>query len=748
MNELKTALILHDRRDGNYIPPIRQLLGSLGINRVITSNSKLTCNAINLRVETYAVDYVFIANMDIVYGLVKDELGRARKIDPEMWAGSVFTWEDGFTVPTMIMLPLHYYHTKPWGSMVMEQHFSKVLKGVKVERLPTGDAAFTYVTDSNADTCLSVLRKSTLIAVDIETNHHINMDMVGYCARLKDGSPVAFIVDMGQDITIKQIDFIRRANDLPQPKVFHNGCYDNQYFARYRVPVRNYVYDTEYLFYSQYAELPLSLAFVSAFYNPIARYWKQMVGKDRAKYCALDCYNTLVSLEVMMLNYPEYAVRNYQKVFSLVTPVLWCNLHGMAVNRERLRKAKVKAEAEVEELQNKFWAMCGGLEVNINSPKQIAALLYGPLRARKVRVKGKVGGTDATTMAKLAEQDRLLAKFIDIILNLRQEKKAISTYYNARLFPKNERLLYSFRVDGTATGRLACNKSAFGWGDKKEESYGAQAQNIPRYMKASIVPDKGYIMGESDKSQSEARCVGYIANDRKLIAALESDDDFYLICGKLFFEISMDEAKSLRQLIKKIIHGSNYCMRENTFIDSVRKDYGTEPLIHAQQALNRDPQETLFTFANYLLSLYRKTYDKLQPWYDDTQTKLVTKGKLESVMGWTRLFFGDPRSDNTLRAAVAHAPQNLSVCIINAAFVRLFWQLQVPSNGEFLLIAQIHDSILYQIKEGAGTKHTPDWYRNKVEEIMDIPVTFDTYPNHPLRIPTNGNLGKCWADCH
>lgn len=738
---MKTALILHDRKDSNYLPPIRQLLGSLGIDRIITSNSKLTPRAIELRVENFQVDYVLIANMEVVHGIVKDELGRARKVDPEMWAGSMLTWQDGFTVPTMIMLPLHYYHTKPWGSLVMRQHFTKLLQGAEVQRLPSEDT-FTYVTDANAQQCLATLKQSTLMAIDIETTKHIHMDMVGYCARMPNGDPRAFIVDMGESITVGQMEFIRAANDLPQPKVFHNGCYDNQFFARYRVPVRNYTLDTEYLFHCLYAELPRSLAFVSAFYNPIARYWKQIVGKNRAKYCALDCYNTLVSLEVMMLDYPAYALENYKQEFPLTTVTLWCNIHGLKVRKDKLSESKEKAEGELETAQQEFQAMCGGLDVNINSPKQVQALLYGPLRARKVRVKGKVGGTDATTLAKLSEQDAILRRFIDLILTLRQRKKAISTYYNARLF--HGRLLYSYRVDGTETGRLSCNKSSWGWGDKKEESYGAQVQNIPSYMKTALIPDRGYIMGESDKSQSEARCVGYIANDRKLIAALESDEDFYLLCGKLFFDITMEEAKPLRQLIKKIIHGSNYMMRENTFIDSVRKDYGTGPLLQAQQALGRHPKETLFTFAHYLLGLYRGTYDKLQPWYDSTKLDLITKGKLVSVMGWTRIFFGDPQSDTTLRAAVAHAPQNLSVAIINKAFIRLFWQLQVPSNGEFLLLFQVHDSIGYQIKRDCDT----EYYKQRVEEIMDIPVEFNTYPGHPLRIPTDGNLGECWDECH
>jgi len=67
---------------------------------------------------------------------------------------------------------------------------------------------------------------------------------------------------------------------------------------------------------------------------------------------------------------------------------------------------------------------------------------------------------------------------------------------------------------------------------------------------------------------------------------------------------------------------------------ALEKTNGTEPLIHAQQALNRDPATRLYSHSLITYyPLYRKTYDKLQPWYDDTQTKLVTKGKLESVNG-------------------------------------------------------------------------------------------------------------------
>jgi len=737
---MKSVLVLHNSRDAGFIGILRQMLGKLGIDRVLTSDTAKSTTAINLRAGLYKVDAVLIACPTAMANLAGNELTRARSIDPEMWAGSVFGGRDGLEYPTMFILPLHYLHTKPWGSFVMNQHLTKFLSPSNIKPLEVG-GEYIAVDDSNTEECLAHLTECLLIAVDIETVNHITMDMVGYCGIKANGDIVSYIVTLGLQATEAKFAFIKAANLSKPVKVMHNGTYDNQFFARYQCPVNNYTLDTEYLFYSAYAELPASLAFVSAFYNPIARYWKQMVDVDRAKYCALDCYNTLITAKLMMEQLPEYAWENYKQLFPLTTVVLYFAMHGFKVDEKVLGKLKEDAEVELEACTKDFHKMCGGTEVNYSSPKQIKALFYDVLKARPVKVKGTSGGTDATTLAALSEQHPLISRFVDTLTHLRKTRKAISTYYTAPLY--HGRLLYSYRIDGTETGRLSCSKSNFGWGNKNTESYGAQAQNIPSYMKAALIPDTGYMLGESDKSQSEARCVAYIAKEPLLIDALESEDDFYLICGKLFFGISMEKAKSIRQLIKKIIHGSNYCMGAETFIDSVRKDFGVGILRDGQLLLDRRKSETLVTFAAYLLSLYRHTYNRLPKWYDETKMTLITKGELVSPLGWTRRFFGDPYSNNTLRAAIAHAPQNLSVAIINKSLVRAFWQLQVPSNGAFMLICQVHDSLVYQARIDKA-----NYYKEALNTIMDIAIPFKFSPKHDMRIPTEGNLGTCWKECH
>ena len=73
---------------------------------------------------------------------------------------------------------------------------------------------------------------------------------------------------------------------------------------------------------------------------------------------------------------------------------------------------------------------------------------------------------------------------------------------------------------------------------------------------------------------------------------------------------------------------------------------------------------------------------------------------LTSELGWTRWFFGKPwENKSDLNALVAHAPQNLNVGIINQSF-SLLWNLEKRTAGDFKILAQIHDSIPFQYKEG------------------------------------------------
>ena len=104
--------------------------------------------------------------------------------------------------------------------------------------------------------------------------------------------------------------------------------------------------------------------------------------------------------------------------------------------------------------------------------------------------------------------------------------------------------------------------------------------------------------------------------------------------------------------------------------------------------------------------------------------------------GWTRLFFGDVRKEHKrLRDAVAHQPQHMSVAGINKSMWRLL-QIQLESQGEYIMMAQIHDSIIFQAVEEKF-----DYYMNLTKMNMD---TVEAIHSRSVNIPLESSSGTHW----
>ena len=250
-------------------------------------------------------------------------------------------------------------------------------------------------------------------------------------------------------------------------------------------------------------------------------------------------------------------------------------------------------------------------------------------------------------------------------------------------------------------------------------------------MKKCLMADPEFRLGEVDKSQSEARCTAYLSQDLDLIRALEDDIDFYVHTAKVFFGVDVDKDHPLRQLCKKIIHGTNYMMGVDTFIDEV----GIKTIREAQVLLGKQ-RMPIKEFVAYLLGLYHKAYPRVPKWWDSTKLDIIKWHKITTPDGWTRLFFGDPRKDHKiLRNAVAHQPQHLSVAGINKAMWHLL-HLQLDSNGDYIMMAQIHDSIVFEAKEEKF-----DYY---MEQTMNIMQSVDTVHGRTMVIPLEAEHGTHW----
>jgi hypothetical protein len=117
-------------------------------------------------------------------------------------------------------------------------------------------------------------------------------------------------------------------------------------------------------------------------------------------------------------------------------------------------------------------------------------------------------------------------------------------------------------------------------------------------------------------------------------------------------------------------------------------------------------------------------------WYGEIITEVETTGRMVSPSGWTRICFGDPRNNKSdLNKYVAHGPQHLSVALVDEAFFDVLLLQLGKYAGKLRLKAQIHDSILFQVREDS-------WHIAKeVQEIMNSKEI--TIHGRTMRIPTS-----------
>lgn len=753
-------LVNYDKEHENYTPTIAGLLKQKGLTALATGKNLSMMDLLSTA-EQAKCQAILLCNAATLNNCVDNQ--SKKQVTLDKYRGSRLN----FSTPVIVGAPLNHLRIVRHGRWLYEKDLDKF----KHIHTPVTQLQFSVCKDrQQLDAAYEKSREALIISCDIEINRENKITCVSFALLNKNLTTTTFVIpfiNFGVDFWDKDDDYayaiqtMQRISKLPAAKLFFNGMYDSTHLIRYNSEPHNFTLDSMALAHAEFSELPKTLDFVASYQLYDYYYWKDDAD-DAAKqndiykywaYCARDSWNTLRCFLMQIRTAKSYAFRNYKELFKLVYPYLYTGYEGFLVDNNIRQRNRQKTEENLEALGKDLCKMAADPNFKPNSPKQVAELLFDILGAQpvgkaKVKVKkNKDGtttkeisrrGTDEKTLMKIGEQHPLLQIFIDKILEYRGERKAISTYFD--FIQWENRMLYSINPFGTDTGRASSNSSSF-WGyNSLTDSFdncGTQVQNTPMYAKEHLIADEGFEVGEADNNKSEARCVAFLSKCLKLKEALaDKEKDFYKNLGVLFFGLEYNQVSTdLRnKVLKRIVHGRNYLMGANTFIDHV----GSKQLYEGAKLLNY-PIKTLKAFAEYLLSLYNEPFPELEDWYKELRLEVVRNSMITSPLGYTRYIFGDPMKDhNVFRALVAHAPQNLSVMIINKGVWRIYKKLVLPYNGDFRLKGQIHDSVLFQWK-----KERRDEFMPILLDCLDNPVKIH---GDTLRIPVDVNVGHSWYD--
>lgn len=761
--------------DKNYLTYLKPCVGS--VTTLIRLEKLSTVTTLQMYCKSKHITRVVSTSIELLEKLLHWDK-RAR---PSLsnYVGSYFTvptLEGDGNIEIVFTAPLKQLVTVSYGKFMATRMISKLTRPGKWY-VPTR-FSFEVVSPTTIESYFYQFQSAFLISIDIETlQENTVIRCVSYTAFFYDSeSPsglhsTSIVLPLDSEYALV---WMKKFNwELKAPKVFQNGKYDIAYFARYNAPVYNYRYDTAHMFHSWYSELPKDLGFLNGFLIREAYYWKDLAETtdlyEYYRYNALDTWGTGNSLLAMLLELPEYALNNYALEFPLVFPCHMSEMRGIARDMDRIAEAKVMAEAIIAEHSTALDTILGVKNFNVNSPKQMKQLLT-------ILGCGDLESADEKNLLKARFRHPFNARIINHVLAVRKARKLVSTYLTpgkefTRFDGTGHRILYALNPHGTDSSRLASREHHF-W-------CGLQIQNIPRgpVVKRTLRADEGFFIAEADLEQAESRDTAYISGEETLIQAVEYSPDFHSANASAFFGVPFEKIfdvalhktidKALRDLAKRVNHGANYNMGPNVLIETM----GEENIIRAKQLLGLPRFWGYKAVAEYLLEQFHRTYPGIRKvFYEGVVKEIVTTRKLTSTAlhnitsqeeysrlwnagarAWVRYCFGNPDSNKSdLNSYISHPPQSLNAQTLNKAYLSVFTKIAIhPDHRDnFKLLAQIHDSILFQYRQGH------DYLCDRVKECMEIPVTIKAYDGkiRTFTVPASvksgkdGKLARYWSE--
>jgi DNA polymerase-1 len=383
---------------------------------------------------------------------------------------------------------------------------------------------------------------------------------------------------------------------------------------------------------------------------------------------------------------------------------------GIKIDPVYFAKYEKELEILLNNLQKKIFEIAGE-EFNLNSPKQLAEVLFFKLNLDPVK-KTKTGlSTDEEVLEKLKNDGVEIASYI---LEYRKYAKLKNTYVDAlpKLADSRDRLHTTFNQIGTTTGRLS--------------SSNPNLQNIPvktdegMKIRQGFIADNGNALMGIDYSQIELRVLAELSKDENLIAAYKNNEDLHRVTAKKIFELEDGEEVSREQrIIAKTI---NFSIIYGKTAFGLSKELGITQK-EATDHINR----------------YFEQYPKVKDFEKSIIAYAEKNGYTETYFGRRRIIEGILSKNKNIknqaeRMAVNSVIQGTAAEILKKVMIEIF---KVIENKEDIsLLLQVHDELIFEIKE-----EKVEEYRTTIENIMRNSVKFDD-----VVLDINTNIGKNWAE--
>jgi DNA polymerase-1 len=379
---------------------------------------------------------------------------------------------------------------------------------------------------------------------------------------------------------------------------------------------------------------------------------------------------------------------------------------GIRVNPDVLKGMADDLGGRMEDVSRVIFQAIGR-EVNLNSPKQLAELLFDEMKLSPVRGRS----TDADVLEKLGKGHEVPG----MILEYRSLAKLRGTYTESLIQlidPEDGRVHTSYNQTIAGTGRLS--------------SSDPNLQNIPirtelgrEIRRAFEANGEGEVLLSADYSQIELRLLAHFSGDRVLTEAFQRDEDIHRRTAMEIFGASAEEVTpDMRRSAKTINFGIIYGMGPHGLAE----------------ALGRSRHE-----CREFIDRFFERYPGVREYLDGNAEFGREHGYVQTLLG-RRRYFPDLRSQSRVkraaaeRAAINMPLQGSAADVIKMAMVELHRRLIDAGLPEAILL-QVHDELVLSVP------------RKRLKEIAQLAGgTMSEVVSLDVPLVVNCKAGPNWLD--
>jgi DNA polymerase-1 len=344
---------------------------------------------------------------------------------------------------------------------------------------------------------------------------------------------------------------------------------------------------------------------------------------------------------------------------------------GIAVDLKHLAGLQATYQAELDRLAREIFELAGA-EFNINSPKQLAQVLFERLKLPVIKRTKTGPSTDSEVLQRLAEQHPLPRQ----LMQYRELSKLVSTYLDALpklVNPATGRLHTSFNQTATATGRLSSSEP--------------NLQNIPIKTDIGRSIRRAFIAGlpngallAADYSQVELRILAHLSGDEQLRAAFLEGHDIHRFTASLIYGLPEAEVQpEQRSAMKAVNFGILYGMSAH----GLSKELGMG-----------------FEEAQAFIDAYFDRYPKVRAYLESQIAQARRDGYVQTLLGRRRYIPEVNHPDGVIRQlgermAINAPVQGTAADIIKRAMVQIDLELSRQRLRSRMLL-QVHDELVFE----------------------------------------------------